>query len=91
MASKHSIKRNRQHRDWIAEIKRQQGCMFCGQRDPLFLDFHHPKGVEKFRNVADMTTYSLDRILAELQKCDLLCRSCHSTLHHSRTHSVRIS
>lgn len=50
----------------------------CGENDPACLDFDHIKG-EKIDSVSQlcMRAYSLNKILKEIEKCELRCANCH--------------
>tara|TARA_Y100000310_G_C20070223_1_gene529022 strand:- start:34 stop:513 length:480 start_codon:yes stop_codon:yes gene_type:complete len=63
----------------IFEIKMSNPCITCGERDPRVLDFDHIQPSEKLHSVANMVKggYSLDRILDEIEKCQILCANCH--------------
>ncbi|HIF57881.1 MAG TPA: hypothetical protein EYQ26_00055 [Rhodospirillales bacterium] len=61
-------------------------CISCGfDGHPAAFDFHHrdPKEKEfhpsKLRNTSWDKNY--DKITAELDKCDLLCKNCHAIAH----------
>lgn len=41
-----------------------------------YMDLDHVSGT-KYKDVSSMTTYSWERVLAEIQKCDLVCSNCH--------------
>ena len=53
----------------------------CGEADPCCLVFHHRDPTKKDKGIAHMSTMSRERILAELDKCDVLCSNCHLKLH----------
>ena len=55
-------------------------CMDCGHRfHPCAMDFDHKPGSIKGANISTMVgaQYSLEDILEEIQKCDLVCSNCH--------------
>ena len=57
-------------------------CQKCGlEDDPIVFDAHHRDPSEKEARLSSMATYSEERIIAELKKCDLLCAGCHRKLH----------
>lgn len=60
-------------------------CEKCGYNTSLAaLSFHHRDPKEKSHQL-DMRTLSnrsWDKILKELEKCDLLCANCHMEEHH---------
>jgi hypothetical protein len=62
----------------IEELK-SVPCMDCGQTfDPFCMDFDHVRG-EKFANISELARdqVSWQRILDEIEKCDIICSNCH--------------
>ena len=66
----------------IIELNKNKECLDCGKKFPsCAMDFDHrnPKdkkvGISKILN----TNYSVDVLLEELDKCDLVCACCHRT------------
>lgn len=57
-------------------------CETCKNDDILVLEFHHIDD-RKDDNVGCMLSLQWSRIKDEAGKCKLLCRNCHSELHHS--------
>lgn len=71
-------------RQWVYDYKREaEGCVNCGFNDPASLEFHHVEG-QKRASVARMLANGrpLERIEAEVAKCDLLCANCHRREHY---------
>jgi len=56
-------------------------CESCGTTDNL--EFHHIDPSTKDFNLGNSWTKSWDRILAELEKCYLICYNCHRKEHES--------
>ena len=57
-------------------------CIRCGYNEFISgLCFHHRDPKEKDKNFDSMRSWSLERILAEIKKCDLLCHNCHVSFH----------
>ncbi len=53
-------------------------CMDCDiNYPPCVMDFDHRPGEIKRRNVGNLLTCSLEVIMAEIAKCDLVCANCH--------------
>lgn len=50
-------------------------CIVCGAKDDLELD--HLERSEKSFNISQMWSISQERFDAELEKCQLLCNTCH--------------
>ena len=61
-------------------------CIKCGyNKYPEALEFHHKNPLEKEFNVSKKGhCRSWERVLREIQKCDLLCANCHRELHVER-------
>ena len=59
-------------------IKEAQGCMRCGyNEDGSKLHFHHRDPSTKLFSIGNGVVYSSQRLQEEIDKCDLLCISCH--------------
>lgn len=55
-------------------------CTDCGKAYPAeFMQFDHRPGEVKRGDISKMVsgTYSWETILAEIEKCDLVCTRCH--------------
>ena len=60
-------------------LKEAQGCMRCGyNEDGGKLHFHHRDPSTKLFSIGNGVVYSSQRLQEEIDKCDLLCISCHS-------------
>lgn len=70
----------------IIEIKRKSGCERCGwNKHPEILQFHH-KGKKDFGFAKiDLSSYSWERLLKEMKKCNLWCPNCHMWYHYEKT------
>ena len=78
-------------RDLINKIKTDRGCVVCGySAHPAALDFNHVRG-EKLFNVSQDPKVAKEKLLAEIDKCDVLCANCHRvhTYEHRHWHSKR--
>ncbi len=70
------------HKQMINREKLMRGhCVDCGRQVtektlPAF-DFDHRDGVHKVRNLAQMRSYSWEKIMEEFGKVDLRCTNCH--------------
>lgn len=68
---------------YVHEYKKGKTCTRCPESDARCLDFHHRIPETKLFAIskAVKTSMSLDRLIAEISKCDLLCRNCHAKEH----------
>lgn len=78
-------KRNKEYTLWFQEFKNTLKCINCGEDHPACLDFHH-----RDRNAKEITIttavgkkWAKERLLKELEKCDVLCCKCHRILHYN--------
>jgi hypothetical protein len=70
----------------LAAIKMEHGCRDCGYKaNSVALDFDHVSG-EKFMGVSKMGTFSCERIMAEVAKCEVVCFRCHRIREQGRRH-----
>lgn len=52
-------------------------CVDCGIKYPYYvMDFDHKRG-KKLAHLSSLAGNSLERILDEITKCDLVCANCH--------------
>lgn len=69
-------------RAYLEAIKRETGCVICGEQEIAAVDFHHLNEAEKSFNLSGIAyTKSLDALRAEVDKCICVCASCHRKLH----------
>jgi len=80
LASKH------RQQDWFKALKDEYvkgGCGICGykgHRDDF--DFHHTDPKTKISSVSDRVgTVGKKKILEEISKCVIICKSCHANIH----------
>ena len=59
---------------------RDHPCVDCGESDLRVLEFDHVRG-DKFKSIAQMYSYCLQRIMTEIAKCDVRCANCHRIRH----------
>jgi hypothetical protein len=72
--------------EWLQEYKRLRSCVDCGyNKDPAGLEFDHLR--DKRFNVGQGAHYSMKIMLEEIEKCELVCGTCHNI----RTYNRRIN
>jgi hypothetical protein len=80
-----------ERRRWLDELKLERGCAECGYRGhPAALDFHHTDPAGKRATVSRLSHGSREEVLAEIEKCEVLCANCHK-LRHVRGSGARKS
>lgn len=61
-------------------------CMDCGQRYPYYvMDFDHRE--DKEFTISKRRAYSIEKLLAEIAKCDVVCSNCHRIRTFNRNQS----
>ena len=78
------IKTKQKKREYVRQMKTNTGCAKCGYKDnPDILHYHHIDPSTKINNVSRMVgkNHSIERILKEINKCKLLCITCHHKEH----------
>lgn len=59
------------------------GCRKCGEKRPYVLDFHHRDPSVKEGTINHMLkSSSFEKLMEEINKCDVLCANCHREFHH---------
>ena len=80
----HAHWRNRyeQQRDFVRQLNIDRGaCLDCNETyPPQVMHFHHVRGDKSF-NIGSGAGKSKMKILAEIDKCELLCANCHIMRH----------
>lgn len=66
-------------REFVRTYKSSRGCIECGNKNPDCLEFHHLIKSTKLNNVSRLVgqSSSIKTILEEINKCKILCSSCH--------------
>lgn len=76
-AKEYDRKARTKRRALISEYKRVP-CARCGKRYPSYvMDFHHRDPSSKAFSIGRNFKASLERLLEEIAKCDVLCANCH--------------
>lgn len=78
------FRKNRKLR--LLEYKGGMKCQRCGYDKPIpdVYEFHHRDPAEKDPSWGKMITnnHRIESLLAEIDKCDLLCANCHRETHY---------
>jgi hypothetical protein len=68
-------------------MKSKIGCLYCQEKDPIVLDFHHVNPKNKEKEVSYwVRAKSITRALNEIKKCVVVCAN-----HHRRLEAKTIS
>lgn len=77
--NKYALDRQKRCEDWINSLKTP--CVFCGESDPVCIDWHHIDPSQKEFAISFIKGKSKERTLEEMKKCICVCASCHRKLH----------
>jgi hypothetical protein len=73
--------------EWLNAYKEEHGCLLCGTKDRIVLDFHHVDSKEKEGDISKLAGYKAggwERLQKEVAKCVVLCSNCHRRVHRGR-------
>jgi hypothetical protein len=74
--------------EWLLTYFASHPCLDCGEDDAVVLEFDHRR--DKEFNIGSVLPYrNWESILAEIEKCDVVCANCHRRRTASRLGSVR--
>jgi 5-methylcytosine-specific restriction endonuclease McrA len=68
----------------------EHSCKYCGETNPLKLEFDHINKKDKQYNISDMLSkeYSMKSIFNEIAKCRVLCSNCHREKTHREQNTL---
>lgn len=60
-------------------LSNSNGCVDCGEKDPIVLEFDHVDTGNKSSTITDLSRkgYPTSRIREEIDKCTIKCANCH--------------
>lgn len=68
--------------EWFQEFKKTLKCTRCPETHPACLHFHHLDPSQKDMAIANaVRSWSRKRLMAEIDKCEILCANCHAKEH----------
>lgn len=72
---------------WVEEYKLQKGCADCGYKTHhAGLEFDHIPGSVKEHNVSALYSRNRATLKKEIDKCDIVCGTCHNIRTWKRRH-----
>lgn len=85
----YGIKRSAISSALIAAEKNERRCMDCNMLWPhVALDFDHVEGI-KIVEISRAKRQTLSKVMAEIDKCDLICSNCHRIRTWNRAHPTQ--
>jgi len=81
--------REANHRALLAYLL-DHPCVDCGETNPIVLEFDHLR--DKRINVSELANRAVpfERVLAEIEKCEVVCANCHRIRSCTRLDSYRV-
>ncbi len=80
-----------QERKLLLDGIKNKPCTDCGViYPPWVMDFDHKNAQEKVENVSKLAfrrVATIEKILSEISKCDLVCSNCHRQRTYNRLHN----
>lgn len=77
--------RKKELHEWVDSLKKDKPCKDCGRTDlPFLMDFDHLNNKKVAISAAWMRGLSKEKILEEINKCELVCCRCHRIRTHSK-------
>ncbi len=64
-------------RDYGWDYLSTHPCEQCGEIDPVVLEFHHLHGKDKASSQLASEGASIEKLIKEIAKCQVLCCNCH--------------
>ncbi len=78
------------NRKFITDYLKTLECKDCGIKDSRVLEFDHVRGVKKCEvTILAKLRYSIETILNEIEKCEIVCANCHNIRTYTRLNSYR--
>lgn len=70
--------------DFVNDYKRAHSCVRCGESEICCLDFHHVDPTTKAGIICFLARrgVSLETLMSEILKCEILCANCHRKHHY---------
>src|SRR4051812_49162509 len=87
-ASKRTLELRRERTEKLLEYFADHPCTDCGEADPVVLEFDHLRD-KVFAIGEALANFSWRRILAEIEKCEVVCGNCHKRRTARRAQSYR--
>ena len=80
----YSKKDSDKKRKLCIDCKKGLKCIECGENHPSCLVFHYRNPDEKDFDIGgSFYEKSVERVMSEIAKCDVLCANCHRKLHYN--------
>jgi hypothetical protein len=84
-------KRTKDEKYDLVRAAKSKPCMDCGKSYPYYvMEFDHvTAGTKSFTIGTDARSHTIEKILKELDKCEVVCSNCHRIRTFNRSHRLR--
>jgi hypothetical protein len=83
--SRKAAKNSRDYKRSIINSIKNIPCTDCGIKYPPYvMDFDHVKGQKEFNIGSKYHGRSVDKLILEIEKCEIVCANCHRIRTHER-------
>ena len=91
-ADKRSTREHKDRRLQIIRDAKSKKCADCKKRHPYWrMQFDHLPGSKKVAPISMMRYASLVKLMAEIEKCEVVCANCHADRTHARVPRTRLT
>jgi hypothetical protein len=88
-AAEHKAQIRRERTEQLIDYFQTHPCVDCGESDPVVLEFDHLRD-KSFAVAAKLVDYRWERILEEIEKCEVVCANCHRRRTARRRGGLRV-
>ena len=73
---------------WVRDYKSTHPCTDCKSLYPWYImEFDHTSD-DKVKKISQLSNQSMEIVLKEIEKCDLVCVNCHRVRTYKRNHGL---
>lgn len=73
----------------VVKYLKEHPCVDCGERDVLVLTFDHRRDKQKVISHMVDRLFSWEKVLKEIEKCEVRCANCHLKRHMKERKTMR--
>ena len=86
-----ALRLKQRRREFVRQQKIGKSCKYCGESRPYCLDWHHPNQ-DKEQGLCQMAHRGCSeaKLLAEIAKCELVCRNCLAEIHYKECYNEQL-
>ena len=66
---------------WLQAYFQDYSCVDCNETDFKVLQFDHVRGKREFSIPTGLKNFSMEKVLKEIEKCEVRCANCHTRRH----------